>query len=115
MLRERMSYQRRFHPLKVLFFALVAIAFVAAISWVVMALWNYVLVNAISVKPINFWQAAGLLILSKILFGFGFGSRGRWRGKRRHRASHWKDKWMHMSEEERKEFKAKWREKCGYK
>ena len=114
MLRERMSYPRKFHPLKVLFFVLVAIGFIVAVSWVVMALWNFVLVNAINVKPINFWQAAGLLILSKILFGFGFGGR-RWK-RRRHRSStHWKNKWMNMSEEDRLTFKAKWKDKCGYK
>jgi NhaP-type Na+/H+ and K+/H+ antiporter len=38
-------------------------------SLVVMWLWNALLPVIFGVKMINFWQAAGLLILAKILFG----------------------------------------------
>ncbi len=110
MIRERMSRLKKFHPLKILFFVLVAITIFTLLSWIVMALWNFVLVHAINVKSINFWQAAGLLILAKILFGFRFGRRPK-NGRSRQR-SYWKEKWMNMSEEERIAFKAKWKEKC---
>ena len=64
---------------------------------------------------INFWQALGILVLSKILFG-GF-HRG-WR--RRHyndrQFSHWRRemlvKWKTMTPEEREKFKQEWRNRC---
>lgn len=100
---------QKFHPLKILFFISVFIAFVAAASWVVMFLWNSILTEVTSVKPLNFWQAAGLLILAKILFG-GFGGRGKHSGKKP-----WKNKWMNMSNEERNEAKNRWKEYCEKK
>lgn len=103
---------RKFHPLKILFFITVFITFVAAASWVVMFLWNSILVEVTNVKPLNFWQAAGLLALTKILFG-GFGGR---RGKWKHsKGKEWKNKWMNMSHEERHDAKSRWKEYCKNK
>ena len=59
----------RFKPLKILFFIIVFMAFIAAVATIVMLLWNAILPEVTGVKPLNFWQAAGLLILAKILFG----------------------------------------------
>ena len=99
---------RRFHPMKIVFFILVFTAFVSAASWVVMFLWNNILVDATGVKPLNFWKAVGLLVLAKILFG-GFRRPGSWGGSKR---AHWRKKWRSMSEEERQQFKSKWKERC---
>ena len=100
---------RRFKPLKVLFFIAVFLILFTAVSWIVMLLWNAILPDIAGVKPLNFWKAAGLLILAKILFG-GFGGRGsRWKHARK---GHWKNKWMNMSEEERQEAKSRWKEYC---
>jgi Ca2+/H+ antiporter, TMEM165/GDT1 family len=41
-------------------------------GWLTMQLWNNVLAQVIHVSAITFWQAWGLLILSRLLFG-GFG------------------------------------------
>ena len=58
------------------FLALGAIALSVA-GFVVMSLWNAVLVPAVAgVSAIGFWQALGLFALAKILFG-GFGGRHR--------------------------------------
>jgi hypothetical protein len=51
-------------------------------SFVVMELWNWLAPAIFGLHTISFWQALGLLVLSKILFGgfhgrHGFG--GRWR------------------------------------
>jgi hypothetical protein len=101
---------RRFHPLKILFFVAVFIAFVLALGWVVMFLWNAILPDAIGVKPLTFWKAVGLLVLAKILFG-GFGrGKGRWGNSSR---SHWRNKWKNMSGEEREQMKLKWKARCG--
>ena len=48
---------------------------VTALSAAVMLLWNNILVSVVHVGAITFWQAAGILLLSKILFG-GFKGRG---------------------------------------
>ena len=54
-------------------------------SLAVMYLWNLVLPGVIHVSAINFWQALGILVLSKILFG---GFRGGWGGRSRHWKRH---------------------------
>lgn len=46
--------------------------FIALGSAVVMVLWNSLLPEIFGIKAINYLQAVGVLILSKILFG-GFG------------------------------------------
>lgn len=48
-------------------------AILALVSYVVMLLWNNLLPDIIHVTTINFWQAMGIFVLSKILFGFGKG------------------------------------------
>jgi len=89
-----------------------ALAFVALISWVVMALWNNILVAVVHVGAVTFWQAAGIFVLSKILFtGFRGGHGGPWG---RHE---WKQKmqqkWMNMTPEEKEKFKDEWKTRCG--
>jgi hypothetical protein len=46
--------------------------FIALGSALVMLLWNALLPEIFGIKAIGYWQAAGVLILSRILFG-GFG------------------------------------------
>jgi hypothetical protein len=83
---------------------------IALFTWIVMLLWNGVVTEVFNVKAINFWQAAGLLILSKILFSsFRPGSSGRWRKG----GSPWRNKFMNMSPEEREHFKKEWQKRCG--
>jgi hypothetical protein len=62
-----------FHGLKIALFVIVA---VTAVSFIVMALWNWLVPAITGWKTIDFWQALGLLVLSRILFGLraGFGS-----------------------------------------
>jgi hypothetical protein len=62
-------------------FFLLAILGIAALGWVVMALWNW-LVPALfpGGKDISYLQAMGLLVLSKILFG-GFRCHGGGHGR----------------------------------
>lgn len=93
------------------------IGFALLMGWVVMWLWNAILPELLGLKVISFWQAVGLLILSRILFG-GFGGgkgRGRqWRGSR-WQSPQFRERWMQMSDEEREQFKADWRERCRKK
>ncbi len=100
-----------FHPLKIVFFLLVAAIFIAALGGIVMLLWNNILVEVTSVRPLSYWQAIGLLLLARILFGsFRFGPP---MNKSSHsKRKYWKEKWMNMSDEEKAAFKEKWKKRC---
>ena len=105
---------RRWRRRRFFFFPFIAAAALLLFGAIVMYLWNAILPEVTSVHPITFWQAIGLLVLSRILFG-GFGG-GRWRGGRRHMhrgGPHFREKWMRMNDEERARFRAEWRERCG--
>ncbi len=88
------------------------VGFVAVFSWAVYALWNGVLVEVVAVKTITYWQALGLLVLAKILFG-GFPGRGGpcggppWR--RRMMAKHWES----LSPEQREKMRDEMRHRFG--
>ena len=92
-------------------FALLFVAFVAATGWAVMWLWNAILPEVAPVKPLTYWQALGLLALCRLLFGGFRGGRGWGRGPSpRHR---FRERWRQMSEAEREQMRAAWRERCG--
>ena len=67
---KQFIYKRRF-----IFFPLIGFAFLSLVSFVVMQLWNHLLPDILHTDSISFWQAMGLFILCKILFGFGRGGR----------------------------------------
>ena len=70
-------------------------------SGVVMLLWNNILPAVLHVGMITFWQAMGILVLSKLLFGGMRGRRGMGGG-------HWKKRmfgqWQEMTAEEKEMF-----------
>ena len=73
-----------------------------------MLLWNNVLVEVVNAKQISYWQAAGLFILSKILFtSFRPGPPG---GFRRG-GPPWRNKLMNLSDEERDQFRKEWEQR----
>ena len=97
------------HRAKFLFRPLFFIVIVAALSAVVMLLWNAVLPGLFGTAlPIDYWHALGLLVLCRILFG-GFRGHGGWHGHGR-RHGHWEkwQKWQAMTPEEREKFHAHW-------
>lgn len=97
-------------PLKVLFFTLMAAIFLFAITGIVFLLWNAILPKVTPVKEITYWQAMGILLLSKILFGsMKFGKHHKQHGP----SESFRGKWKSMSEEQRAEFKKRWKERCG--
>ena len=80
-------------------------------SGVVMLLWNNILPAVLHVGMITFWQAMGILVLSKLLFG---GMRGR-RGMGAHYL--WKKrmfgKWQDMTPEEKEVLATRMKGCCG--
>ena len=99
---------RRRWLLRGLGFLVAGVAFVAAVSFVVMMLWNALVPRLFSGPAIQFWQAAGLLVLSRILVG---GLRGRGGHGWRHRG--WHGRWGRMSPEQRERVReglARWKD-----
>ncbi len=84
-----------------------------AITFVVMYLWNAILPEVIGVKSITFWQAMGILVLSKILFGGFHGKFGRGRCGEDFKERMLERKMEGMTDEEREKFKEKLKEKFG--
>ena len=87
---------------------LALVAFVALFGEVVMHLWNWLLPMLFGWRQISFWQALGLLVLCRILFG-GFGHGGNHSKSRRRRS----EQWEAMTPEEREHFRQNWRARCG--
>jgi hypothetical protein len=102
---------KQFWVKKVLGMVVCAVLGIIAIGFVVMTLWNHILVAVIGVKLITYRQALGIFVLSKLLFGgFGGGRRGCcWKG----RGMEMKEKWQGMTPEEREKFKQDWRNRCS--
>jgi hypothetical protein len=77
----------------------------------VMLLWNALMPQIFALPVLNYWQAVGLLILARLLFGGigGLGHGGLRGGNDRlfHHGNKFREKWMNMSDEERKEFMEK--------
>jgi hypothetical protein len=84
-------------PLILLAFAV----FVALGGEIVHRLWNWLLPPLFGFRAIGFWQALGLLALSRILFG-GFALHGSGRSGFRRRMA---ERWERMTPEERERFR----------
>jgi hypothetical protein len=79
------------------------------ISGIVMLLWNHLMPDIFHLPVITLWQALGLLILSKILFGgFRGGPRQHFKDKMREKM---RQKWMNMPPEEREKMKERMKQR----
>ena len=97
---------KKWYVLKAVKVTVFVAAAVLVFGYVVMSLWNWLVPALFSGPVIGWWQAMGLLILSKILFG-GMHGRGRWGG---HRGGwYWRkrmeEKMASMTPEEREKFR----------
>jgi hypothetical protein len=89
---------------------LALVVFVAIFGEVVMHLWNWLLPPLFGWHQVNFWQALGLLVLCRILFG-GFGGHGNDRRNKIQRR--FDERWEQMTPEEREKLRQNWRSRCG--
>ena len=101
-------------------FVLVPVAFITLGAVITMGLWNWLLPSLFGLATITFWQAAGIIVLARILFGWkGFHRHG-WSGHGHFayaghchpHATHHKE-WMHrrwenLSPEQKEKIKQRW-------
>lgn len=86
---------------------------IAVAGTTVMLLWNWLMPAIFGLVAINFWQALGLFLLARILFGgFGFGRKRMMHRGMGENPIH--DKWMKMTPEQRQEFVER-RKKFGFR
>ena len=107
-----MEHKQKFYREKRWVFFLVFFLLIPLVkSALLMLLWNAILPDLIHVSTINYWQALGLFILCKILFGnFGF---GRFGGRNKpFRNPAMREKFMNMSDEDKARIRQEWKERC---
>lgn len=89
-------------------FVVIAVLMIAALSLIVMSLWNWLAPPLFGWSQISFVQAAALLLLCRVLFG---SLRGGYAGM------HWRrrlaERWEQMSPEERERVRTGMRGCCG--
>jgi hypothetical protein len=95
--------------LRILKFVVMGVLIITLLSFVVMQLWNWLTPALFGWHAITFWQALGILVLSKILFG---GFRGR-PGPHMYWRRRMMERWAHMTPEEREKFRESMRGRCG--
>jgi hypothetical protein len=82
---------------------------IAICGEVVMHIWNWLVPTMFGWHPITFWQALGLLVLCRILFG-SFGGHGPVRSRCQQPMG---KRWERMTPEEREKFRQNMRSRCG--
>jgi hypothetical protein len=97
---------------KILKWVMIGAVFITVFGTVVMFLWNWLIPSIFNLREISFWEALGLLLLGKLLFG-GFHGKGR-SGNAMRWKQHYYNKFSSMTPEERERFKAKMKEKWCY-
>ena len=92
---------------RVALFAVLAIAAAAVFAVFLMNLWNWLVPELFGGRTVTFWQAIGLLVLSRILFG------GFFRGHGHGGPGRFMDRWEQMTPEDREKFRQGMRRGCG--
>jgi len=108
---------KHFNGRRMIFFPLIGIAALVLFPYVIMLLWNALLPVIFHIAEINFWQALGILVLSRILFGGFRGHFGHRHGGCHGHQNHmgpWNRRWSNMTEEERSKMKDEWQKRCGH-
>ena len=100
---------RRHWSVRLFGVALLVVIFVAGFGAAVWQLWNWLMPDVFGLHPISFGQAVGLLALAWLLFGS-------WRGFAGH-GGHWRhrmrERWQHMTPEQREQFRSAMQRRCG--
>jgi hypothetical protein len=76
------------------------------LGFLAMFLWNWLVPTLFSGPAVNYWQALGLLVLSRLLVG---GLRPHGRGPFGHSWQHARARWKQMTPDEREHFRNRFR------
>ncbi|MBW8879200.1 MAG: hypothetical protein JF614_30030 [Acidobacteria bacterium] len=99
---------KRRRTLRVLKFAGIALVAGGVFGLLVKSLWNWLMPALFGVRSITFWQAWGVLLLSRILLGSFSGH-----SHDRHSRARLIDRWERMAPEERAKFRERLRRRWG--
>ena len=105
---QRSEVVRSFRFLRAIRIAIFVAAALGLAGFVVMSLWNWLIPSIFGGPALHFWQALGLLALTRLLvgrLGRGPGHRA-WRGRMR-------EEWQRMTPEEREKLRANLSRRCG--
>lgn len=58
---------------KIFFFIILGIGIAFLVGYIVMRLWNWLMPELFGLSEVSYWQAVGILVFAKIIFGFGGG------------------------------------------
>lgn len=83
---------------------------IAFVGWLVQFLWNHLMTDIFNLPVISIWQAYGLLLLSKILFGGGGTFKNKWKSSC---SENMRFKLESMSPEEKERCRQQWEKRCG--
>ena len=104
----------KFWLLRGLKFLVFAALFLVAIGYGTMYLWNWLMPDLFHLPKIDLAHTYGLLLLSRILFGFkGGGHRGGWAARRQAWQRRVAAKMESLSPEDREKLRAKMARHCG--
>lgn len=98
---------RSYWSLRIIKFAAFIVVACAAVGFIVMRLWNWLVPGLFGGPVLSFAQALGLFVLGRLLFGRFGGGGGRrmgWRGGRG---------WYRLSPEERQKLRDGMSRRCG--
>jgi hypothetical protein len=104
---ENQNYCKR-HKCFFIPLLIIGLFVLSAIVWL---LWNHLLPVIFALPIISYWQAMGLLLLSRILFG-GWSYRKHFEHVEHKHHQVLKEKLMEMSEDEKLKFKNIWKSRC---
>jgi hypothetical protein len=100
---------RIYRVVRIVQFAVLAVLFLVIFGFVVRWLWNWLMPALFGWRLISYWQALGMLVLSKILFGGMRGGPGR---PSRHWRRRMMARWEQMTPEEREKFRQGLESRC---
>lgn len=86
------------------FLIIIPLLLFCLLPYIIVLLWNNIVIDIFSIKAITYWQALGLFILCRILFGsYSFG--------KKHKPPFFKERLMNMSDEEKQRLKEEWKKR----
>jgi hypothetical protein len=95
--------------LKIVLGIFIAVIVIGAVGEGVQQLWNWLLPSLFGWRQITYWQAVGMLVLCRLLFG-SWGGHGFHRSNYRRRMA---ERWESMTPEEREKFRQGMKGGCG--